>query len=51
MTKFIAEIGLNHLGDVKRLNKMVKFLVANKVFGISVQILDEKYYDNSKSFK
>tara|TARA_Y100000741_G_scaffold336657_1_gene295421 strand:- start:3233 stop:3973 length:741 start_codon:yes stop_codon:yes gene_type:complete len=51
MTKFIAEIGLNHLGDVKRLNKMVKFLVANKVFGISVQILDEKYYDNSKSFR
>lgn len=51
MTKFIAEIGLNHLGDSKRLNKMIRSLVASKVFGISVQILDEEYYDDSKPFR
>ena len=51
MTKFIAEIGLNHLGDKKILNRMIKNLVKKNIYGVSVQILEDSYYDNSRPFR
>ncbi len=51
MTKIIAEIGLNHMGNPKILNRMIKDLVKNKVDGISVQILDDSYYNETRPFR
>lgn len=49
--KFIAEIGLNHLGDKKRLFNLVDQALKSKVDGITIQVLEKSYYDNSKSHK
>ncbi len=51
MTKYIAEIGLNHLGNPKLGFQLVKKAVASGVHGISMQILSPSYYDNSKPWK
>ena len=49
--KFIAEIGLNHLGDKKRLFNLVDQALKSEVDGITIQVLEKSYYDNSKSHK
>ena len=49
--KFFAEIGLNHLGKDKVCEKMVKTAVISGVDGVTVQILDSKYYNYAKNFK
>ena len=51
MTRYIAEIGLNHLGDPKLGFQLVKKAVSSGVHGISMQILPTEYYDNSKPWK
>ena len=51
MTKIIAEVGLNHMGSSKKLNKIIKDLILSKVDGITVQIQDNEYYNNSKPFR
>jgi len=51
MTKIIAEVGLNHMGSPKKLYKIIKDLMLSKIDGVTVQILDDEYYDNSKSFR
>ena len=51
MTKIIAEIGLNHLGNSKKLIKMIKFISNCNVNGITVQIQSDEYYDGSKPFR
>ena len=51
-TLFIAEIGLNHLGDIRTLNQYLKFLLASKVDGITIQILKDSFYIGKyKKFK
>ena len=44
----IAEIGLNHLGDVKIANDMVNELLDTNTEAITFQIREEGYYDNLK---
>lgn len=51
MTKYIAEIGLNHLGDPKLGMQLVKGAAASGVDGISMQIASSDYYDNSRPFR
>ena len=51
MTKYIAEIGLNHLGDPKLGFQLVKKAVASGVDGVSIQFMPESYYDNSKPWR
>ena len=51
MTRYIAEIGLNHLGDPKLGFQLVKKAVSSGVHGISMQILPTEYYDNSKPWR
>ena len=48
MSKYIAEIGLNHLGDSKLCLKMINKALSCGVDGISLQIFPRNYYDNSK---
>ena len=43
MSKLIAEIGLNHLGDKSTLKKMYKRLIFNEIYGVTVQILEDKF--------
>ena len=49
--KFFAEIGLNHLGKDNICEKMVKTVAISGVDGVTVQILDTKYYNSAKNFK
>jgi len=51
MTKYIAEIGLNHLGNSKLGMELVKGAVKSGVNGISMQIASPDYYDNSRPFR
>ena len=51
MTKIIAEIGLNHMGSPRILDKMIKDLVRNKVYGVTVQILKDNYYNQTRPFR
>ena len=51
MSKLIAEIGLNHLGNVSILKKMYKRLILKEIYGITVQILEDNYYDGSTKFR
>ena len=51
MSKLIAEIGLNHLGDKSTLKKMYKRLIFNEIYGVTVQILEDNYYDGSTKFR
>lgn len=46
MTKYIAEIGVNHLGDTRLAFQLVKKAVSSGVHGISMQILSQKNFDN-----
>ena len=48
MSKYIAEVGLNHLGDSKLCLKMINKALSCGVDGISLQIFPRNYYDNSK---
>lgn len=51
-TLFIAEIGLNHLGNLNVLNQYLKVLLSSKIDGITIQILKESFYKNKfKKFK
>lgn len=47
----VAEIGLNHLGDTKHLDRYLK--LASSVDGITIQILSDSFYQDKKyaSFK
>ena len=51
MTKYIAEIGVNHLGDPRLGFKLVKKAAVSGVHGISMQILAPSDYDNSKPWR
>jgi len=51
MTKYIAEIGVNHLGDPKLGFQLVKKAASSGVHGISMQILLQKDYDNLKPWR
>jgi len=51
VTKYIAEIGVNHLGDPKLGFQLVKKAAASGVDGISIQILSDSDYDNSKPWR
>ena len=48
MSKYIAEIGLNHLGDSKLCLKMINKALLCGVNGISLQIYPRSYYDNTR---
>ncbi len=51
-TIFIAEIGLNHLGNTSILNQYLKFLLLSKIDGITIQILKDSFYRNKfRKFK
>ena len=51
-TIFIAEIGLNHLGNTSILNQYLKFLLLSKIDGITIQILKDNFYRNKfRKFK
>lgn len=51
-TLFIAEIGLNHLGNLNILNQYLKVLLSSKIDGITIQILKDSFYKNKfKKFK
>ena len=49
--KIFAEIGLNHLGSSKLAIDIVKKCLKHNIDGITLQILPESYYDNSKNFR
>ena len=51
MNKFIAEIGLNHMGNEKVAFKMIEKASKTGVWGITLQVAWESYYDNSKKWK
>ena len=51
MTLFVAEIGLNHLGDEKLAFKMVKDISKTGIKAISMQILHHKDYDNTEPWR
>ena len=51
MTKFIAEIGLNHMGSEKIGLDLVKKVARVKPWGVSFQIAWDGYYDESKPWK
>tara|TARA_B100001059_G_C17664094_1_gene490986 strand:+ start:65 stop:805 length:741 start_codon:yes stop_codon:yes gene_type:complete len=51
MSKLIAEIGLNHLGDPKRLMVMIEKIIASKVYALTIQIQNDEYYNLSKPFR
>jgi len=49
--KIFTEIGLNHLGDAKLAIDIVKKCVKCDIDGITLQIQQDSYYDNSKNFR
>jgi N,N'-diacetyllegionaminate synthase len=49
--KYIAEIGLNHLGSSKLLNEYEEALNNSSVDAISIQIREDSFYDHSKAWK
>tara|TARA_B100001250_G_scaffold253588_1_gene218104 strand:+ start:9302 stop:10024 length:723 start_codon:yes stop_codon:yes gene_type:complete len=42
--KHIAEVGLNHLGSKNLLRKYLKYLDKLKIYGITLQITDKKFF-------
>ncbi len=48
MTKYIAEVGVNHLGDPNKCFKMINKAISCGVNGITLQILSSSYYDHKK---
>jgi len=51
LVNFIAEIGLNHMGDEKIALALVRKASLSRPWGISIQIAEESYYDYSKPWK
>jgi sialic acid synthase SpsE len=51
MTKYIAEIGLNHMGSEETCMKMVRKAVSCGVDGITIQIFPKIYYNHTKPFR
>ena len=49
--RIILEIGLNHMGNPKLAHKILKKCLSLPIYGITMQILPSKYYDNSKKFR
>ena len=49
--KIFVEIGLNHLGSSKLAINLVKKCLQHNIDGITLQIQQESYYDNSKNFR
>ena len=49
--KIFTEIGLNHLVDSKLAIDIVKKCVKCDIDGITLQIQQDSYYDNSKNFR
>lgn len=45
----VAEIGLNHLGDEKKLYKFLDNLKSKNVSAITIQIREKKFYTDNKS--
>ena len=48
---FIAEIGLNHLGNDRLAISMVKSCLTANLEGITLQIQPHDYYNNKKNFR
>ena len=48
---FVAEIGINHLGDENKAYKMLNKLVKTKIDSITFQIQTNDYYDNTRPFR
>lgn len=42
----ISEVGLNHMGDIKLLNKYIEEIHETNVDVVTVQVLREEFYDN-----
>jgi sialic acid synthase SpsE len=51
MTKFIIEIGLNHLGNEDFAWEMVQESIKTNVDAITFQIREDSFYDSSKPFR
>ena len=41
---FIAEIGINHLGNINTLKKYIKHLNQTNIEGVTVQILRKNFF-------
>ena len=51
MTKYYAEIRLNHLGDEDNCFKMINNSISAGAKGITLQVWPKNYYDNSRPFR
>jgi len=51
LTNYIAEIGLNHLGDEDRAMKLLKGAIKAGAKSVTYQIQDPDYYDGSRPFR
>ena len=51
MIKYVAEIGVNHLGNSKLGFKLVKAAAASGADAVSMQILEDKDYDYKKPWR
>lgn len=49
--KFIAEIGVNHLGNEEKAMRMVECCLKAEVDAVTFQIQTDDYYDNSRPFR
>ena len=49
--KYIAEIGVNHLGDEEKARRMVESCIEAGVDAVTFQIQTDDYYDNSRPFR
>ena len=49
--KYIAEIGVNHLGDEDKALRMVENCIHAGVDAVTFQIQSDNYYDETKSFR
>lgn len=43
----ISEVGLNHMGDIKLLNKYIKAIHKTDIDAVTVQVLRKEFYDNA----
>jgi sialic acid synthase SpsE len=49
--KYIAEIGVNHLGDENKARRMVEHSIQAGADAVTFQIQSDDYYDGTKSFR
>jgi len=49
--EFVAEIGINHLGDENKAYEMLNKLIKTKIDSITFQIQTNDYYDNTRPFR